>query len=138
MAHRSILLCILALAGLGACQRQDGLFASRTFPSALPVEASGDTPRFVGRWATVTAGCGQDEVWVIKAKGLQSATDVPCTFDRVQTTSAGYVVATVCQAAGKPIPGRLTLTLSEYGAGRTMTVAGGPFSDPVALQRCPA
>jgi hypothetical protein len=139
MAHRSVLLCILAFAGLAACQREDsGLFASRSIPSALPAEAPGETPRFVGRWATDGAGCGQDEVWVIRAKSLEGAKAVPCAFDRVQATSAGYVVATVCQTDGGPVPGRLTLTLSEYGHGRTMTVAGGPFKDAVALQRCPA
>jgi hypothetical protein len=139
VVHRSILLCIIAISGLAACQRgESGLFASRSIPSALPAEAPGAPPRFVGRWATETAGCGEDEVWVIQAKGLQSAKAVPCEFDRVQPTSAGYVVATVCQSAGRSVPGRLTLTLSEYGHGRTMTVAGGPFKDPVALQRCPA
>jgi hypothetical protein len=132
-----ILVCVGAagaVAALGACTpRPQGLFAD-TSPAVVSSSASkGGAPRFIGRWTTTVGHC--DASMVIKAKALNDGL-VQCDFVKVDTATAGYSISAVCTAGKGPEPVRLTLTLPDPAHANAMTLAGGPFHQPVALERC--
>ena len=122
------------VATLGACTpKPQGLFAENS-PSVVSAPVSeASAPRFMGRWAAVAAEC-HDPV-IIKAKELsKDATN--CDFAKVDTSTAGYSISAVCRAGAGPTPVRLTLTLPDPQHASSMTLAGGPFKTPLALERC--
>jgi hypothetical protein len=122
------------MAALGACTpKPQGLFAE-TSPSVVSSPVSeASAPRFMGRWSSGTGKCAAPVV--IQAKALQyGATN--CEFAKVETSTAGYSISAVCRAGAGPTPGRLTLTLPDPAHAGSMTLAGGPFKTPVALERC--
>jgi hypothetical protein len=122
------------VATLGACTpKPQGLFAenSPTVVSSPIEEAS--APHFMGRWATVACQC-HDPV-IIQAKELRNDA-ANCDFAKVETSTAGYSISAVCRAGAGPTPVRLTLTLPDPDHASSMTLAGGPFKTPLALERC--
>ena len=132
----AIPLALMLLAGLCACGKsQSGLYAERSIPILAPAASAATPPRFVGRWAASTAECATP--WVFEARSLREA-GLTCEFDRVDESSAGYSVATVCRMPKGPLPARLSIVLPETARVSNLTVSGGPFSDAVALQRCGA
>jgi len=54
----------------------------------------------------------------------------------VETSTAGYSISAVCRAGQGAEPGRLTLTLPDPAHANSMTLAGGPYKQSVALERC--
>jgi hypothetical protein len=125
-------LAFVMAAGLAACGRPQGLYADRSIPVVAPAASAETAPPFVGRWTT--AGQCQTPM-VIAARSLSDGA-VTCDFDRVEASSAGYSIATVCHAAGHSTPGRLLVMLPDPVHVTSLTLSGGPFSDAVAVQRC--
>ena len=122
------------MAALGACTpKPKGLFAEAS-PSVVSSPASeASAPRFMGRWSSGTGQCATPVV--LQAKALRyGATN--CDFAKVETSTAGYSISAVCRAGAGPTPGRLTLTLPDPARAGSMTLAGGPFKAPMALERC--
>ena len=74
---------------------------------------------------------------MLTAEGLTEPEVLSCTFDRVDATDAGDTAIGICAVGRAKAPGRLMFTLTGAGASRALTISGGPFSEPVALQRCP-
>jgi hypothetical protein len=121
------------VATLGACTpKPQGLFAE-TSPSVAPPIAAGSAPHFMGRWAAAAAEC-RDPV-IIQAKALRNDA-ANCDFAKVENSTAGYSISAVCRAGAGPKPVRLTLTLPDPEHASSMTLAGGPFKTPLALERC--
>jgi hypothetical protein len=122
------------VAALGACTpKPQGLFAESS-PSVVSSPVSeASAPHFMGRWASGAGQC-RDPV-VIQAKALHDGV-TNCEFAKVETSTAGYSISAVCRAGAGPTPGRLTLTLPDPAHAGSMTLAGGPFKTPVALERC--
>lgn len=125
---RKILLLLLALAACG--ERKEAVVA------AVAVQAAPHSS-YVGRWAVSLAAC-QAGAWEFAKDRVGTAGEAACTFAKVAPTPAGYTVQAECTAQGPPTPQTFTLTFAGVGAAETMTVAGGPWRDPVALVRCPA
>lgn len=138
-ARRSALaLAWLALGLLvGACHRKPlpsiGEEAAERAP-ARPASVAGQ-PRFVGRWALNQSGC-EGRAWVLTTGGMQSPSVLSCSFDKVNPTDAGYTVYSTCTVGKARAPGRLVFTLTRQGATRSLTMNGGPFTEPMALLRC--
>jgi hypothetical protein len=124
------------LAGLAACDKpQSKLFAEQTVAVVAPPASAEGVPHFVGRWAAADGQCATP--WVFQARSLKGG-DISCEFDKVDTSSAGYSVASTCKIQGKLQPVRLSIVLPDPNRVSSLTVSGGPFLDAVALQRCPA
>ena len=102
---------------------------------ARPVAAS--SLSFVGHWAATKTGCAR-EPWVFTAGGLSSPDVLSCTFGKINPTDAGYSVTAICAVGNAWAPGQLLFTMTGAGAARSLTMSGGPFSEPVALERCAA
>ena len=137
MAPRRLILAALLLT-TAACQRTPepplgAGIAERASPH--PASAAG-TPTFVGRWAVAKAACAR-QPWVLTTGELRSPSVLSCSFDKVDPTDAGYTVYSVCTVGKAKAPGRLVFTLTGRGAARSLTVNGGPFTEPMALARCP-
>lgn len=131
---RNALLPIVLLAGLAACDKpQSKLFAEQTVAVVATPASAEAVPHFVGRWSTADGQCASP--WVIQARSLQGG-DISCEFDKVDTSSAGYSVASTCKVEGKLQPVRLSIVLPDPNRSTSLTVSGGPFQDAVALQRC--
>lgn len=132
-----LLFAIAAFGGvatLGACTpKPQGLFAEHS-PSVVssPKSESG-APHYMGRWAAAAAQC-HDPV-IIQAKQLSNDA-TSCDFAKVDTSTAGYSIAAVCRGGAGSAPVRLTLTLPDPQHANSMTLAGGPFKTPLALERC--
>lgn len=124
----ALLLLFLPLAACG--EGRDAVVA----PAAVKPAAHSS---YVGRWAVSLAGC-QAGAWDFRKDRLATAGEVACTFAKVAPTPAGYTVQAECVAQGPRQPQSFTLTFSGVGAAETMTVAGGPWTGPIALVRCPA
>lgn len=122
------------VATLGACTpKPQGLFAE-TSPKVVSSPVSeASAPHFMGRWAVAASEC-HDPV-IIQAKQLRDGA-TNCDFAKVETSTAGYSISAVCRAGAGPTPGRLTLTLPDPEHASSMTLAGGPFKTPLALERC--
>jgi hypothetical protein len=125
-------MALMMAAGLAACGKPQGLYAERSIPVLAPAASAETAPTFVGRW-TAAAQCKTPVV--IEARSLRDGA-VTCDFDRVETSSAGYSIDTVCHAAGHSTPGRLLVMLPDPAHVTSLTLSGGPFGDAVALQRC--
>jgi hypothetical protein len=122
------------VATLGACTpKPQGLFAE-TSPTVVSSPASeAAAPHFMGRWAVAAARCRNPVI--IQAKTLRDG-DTHCDFAKVETSTAGYSISAVCHAGTAETPDRLTLTLPDPDHAGSMTLAGGPFKTPLALERC--
>jgi hypothetical protein len=123
------------LGALGACGRRDSIYADRSIPTLAPVASAGAVPRFVGRWAVSTEQC--NEPWVIEAHRLR-ARGSDCSFDKVDSNSAGYTVTALCHSRGAMTPVRLNIAAPDQAQISVLTISGGPFRDAVPLQRCVA
>jgi hypothetical protein len=137
-ATTPLLLFALAAFGgvavLGACTpKPQGLFADTSPPVSVSNARTGSTPRFVGRWSTGAGLCRNP--MIIRATALHDGA-IHCEFAKIENASAGYSIDAVCHAGRGPEPGRLTLTLPDPTHMRSITLAGGPFKNPVALERC--
>ena len=132
------LLALLAFAApTAACQRHAAPpIAVQAVERAAPRPADG-TPAFVGRWAATPAACAT-RAWVLTSDALRSPSVLACSFDQVSQTDAGYTVDGVCAVGKARAPGRLVFTLTGRGEARSLTVNGGPFTEPVALAHCPS
>jgi hypothetical protein len=119
---------------LGACTpKPQGLFAENSPPVSVSKVDGTTAPQFIGRWSTGAKTCRNP--MVIQAKALHDgATD--CEFAKIDNASAGYSIYAVCHAGKGSQPGRLTLTLPDPTHTRSMTLEGGPFKQPVSLERC--
>jgi len=129
----ALALSLALLAGLCACGRRSGLYADRPVTLAAPAASPNAPPRFVGRWAATAAGCA--DPWVFQARSLTSRA-ANCEFDKVEPSTAGYAIVGACQAPSGPMPTRFVITTPSQPQVSLMTVSGGPFKDPAALQRC--
>ena len=134
MRHALILPLVL-LCSLAACDRSSGLFAERSIPIAAPAASAEGAPRFVGRWALTAAQCA--DAWVILSHSLKAGAS-NCDFNKVEPSSAGYTMNAVCHEPGGPTPVRLIITAPNQARISLLTLSGGPFKDAVPLQRCPA
>jgi hypothetical protein len=94
-------------------------------------------PAIVGRWAATRADCTSSP-WLLTATELDTPGQTRCIFAKLGASSAGYAADVVCKGPGAEQIGRVTMTLSGQGASRGLTLAGGPFTLPVALTPCPA
>jgi hypothetical protein len=126
---------LVLLAALCGCGRRSGVYADRSVPLAESSAAPQATPRFVGRWAASADGC--DHPWVFEARNLSSA-DAQCEFDKVEPSPAGYGIIGVCRSPSGPKPVRIIVTTPNKPQVALLSVSGGPFANPTALQRCGA
>jgi hypothetical protein len=134
--RRPLLILLLVSAPAAGCGDRNKLtYASAPAPPPQSAPVDGK-PAFAGRWAPAASACLHD-AWSMTTAGMNTPGELSCAFDRVQPTDAGYTVAAVCAVGKAKAPGRLVLTLSGKGPSRSLTVNGGPFSEPVALVRCP-
>ena len=144
MSRLASALTLLVPLALAACGEQVAPAASQVAPAApapaAPVPAPPATtpaqPSYVGRWAVSLAGC-QAGAWEFRKDSVGTAGEVSCQFDKVTPTAAGYAIDAQCTAQAPPELQSFTLTFAGVGPAETMTVAGGPWSGPVALVRCP-
>jgi hypothetical protein len=124
------------VAVLGACTPKPQALFSETSPQVVSSPASeAGAPHYMGRWAVGVGNC--DAPMVIQAKMLSDGA-TNCEFAKVESSTAGYSISAVCRAGKGPQPGRLTLTLPDPQRAGSMTLAGGPYKTPVALERCAA
>lgn len=131
---------IMAMAmAIAACseqaERPATVAPAVTQPPAEPPPAAA-APSYEGRWAVALAAC-QDGGWEFTKDRVGTAGEVSCEFKRVTPTAAGYAIDAQCTAQAPPELKSFTLTFAGVGPAETMTVAGGPWSAPVALVRCP-
>lgn len=135
-AHRwaIVLAAATALAGCGE-QRAPAASARPAEPVGVapPTAAA---PDYVGRWAVSLAGC-QTGGWEFRKDSLGTAGEVSCQFRKVTQRPDGYAIDAECTAQAPPELKSFTLSFAGVGPAQTMTVAGGPWSGPVALVRCP-
>ncbi len=137
--RRRLLLAALATAALGACGRQEPPFGAAPAERAPPMTAAASTgqPLFVGRWAATRTACA-DRSWEITAASLKSPSALSCEISKAQPTGAGYTVYATCMVGKAMQPTRLVFTFSGPSSNRALTLTGGPFTEPLALSRCPA
>ena len=130
----------LALAGLGMAALTAGCGPSEPPIGANPKAYQSAVPTgplaFVGRWGGGSSRCARD-VWVIGSDGLRSPSALACSFESIEPTSAGYIVGGMCQVGKAVQPTRLVFTISGPPGDQDLTVTGGPFNEPLALERCP-
>jgi hypothetical protein len=117
-------------------------------PQAAPPPVAGPSPTtavtrdvpqpagYVGRWAASPELCAQG-AWVFEPGRVQTAGEVACDFITVTQGPDGYAVAAKCLAEGVAEPQSFHLATSAGAPPQGMTVAGGPWSGPVVLRRCP-
>ncbi len=138
MMRRRMLLAALAAAGLAACGRNHepplGAAPAERAPPPTAAAAAGP-PLFVGHWAVSRKACAE-RGWDLTPTSLQSPSALSCAFSKAEATSAGYTVYAVCTVGKASQPTRLILTFS--GHDQALTLTDGPFTEPVALTRCPA
>ena len=132
--NHALVLSFGALTLLCACGRRDGLYADQSVPGIAPSASAQAPPRFVGRWAASAALC--DNPLVFAPHSLRSGL-ANCEFDKIDPSSAGYAITAVCGSGKGPMPARLIVTTPNETNISLLTVSGGPFRDPTALQRCP-
>ena len=68
---------------------------------------------------------------------MKSPSALTCELFKAQPTSAGYTVYSTCLVGKASQPMRLVFTLTGSGETRSLTLTGGPFTEPLALSRCP-
>jgi hypothetical protein len=134
--RRQALLALAATAMLGACGQRHlppiGAAPAERAPEQTAAEAAGP-PLFVGRWAASATAC-DSRVWELTATRLTSPSALSCQLLKAERSSAGYSVNGMCTVGKASQPMRLIFTLT--GSGRSLTMTGGPFTEPVALARC--
>lgn len=137
--RRRLLIAGLAAAGLCACGRQEPPFGAAPAERNPPMTAvtPAGKPLFVGRWASSRAACA-DNGWEITAASLKSPSALSCEIAKAEPTGAGYTVYATCTVGKAMQPSRLVFTFSGPSANRSLTLTGGPFTEPMALARCPA
>jgi hypothetical protein len=136
LRRRYLLLLVLTAIAGGCRDRQALTYAPRSAPPPRSESVQGQ-PAFTGHWAAATTACGH-EAWTLDTSGMVSPGVLSCSFDKVTPTDAGYTADGVCEVGKAREPGRLVLTLTGRGASRSLTLDGGPFTEPVALVRCPS
>lgn len=137
--RRRLLIAGLAAAGLCACGRHEpplGAAPAERSPPMTSTSPAGQ-PLFVGRWAASRAACA-DRGWEITAAALKSPSALSCEIAKAEPTSAGYTVYATCIVGKATQPSRLVFTFSGPSTNRALTLTGGPFTEPMALARCPA
>ena len=128
---------ILATAmALAACSEQVERPAAAAQPPPPPPAPTATAPSYEGRWAVSLAAC-QDGGWEFTKDRVGTAGEVSCEFERVTPNATGYAIDAQCTAQAPSELKSFTLTFAGVGPAETMTVAGGPWSAPVALIRCP-
>lgn len=88
---------------------------------------------YVGRWSPTAAGC-QDNVWVIRADGLDTPGEVSCRWNPADVRTAvpaGHSVAATCTAENPPQAASLNFSPDR----QNLTIEGAPFA-PIPLVRC--
>ncbi len=137
--RRRLLLAALATVALGACGRQEPPFGAAPAERAPPMTAAAATtkPLYVGRWAATRTACA-DRGWEITAAALKSPSALSCEISKAVPTGAGYTVYATCMVGKATQPTRLVFTFSGPSSNRGLTLTGGPFTEPMALSRCPA
>ena len=122
-----------------ACSRQSeppiGAAPAERAPPRTAAELAGP-PQFVGRWAASETACSTRS-WSLTASNLTSPSALTCELFKAERTSAGYVVNSTCKVGKASQPMRLVFTLTGSGPNRSLTLTGGPFTEPLALSRCP-
>jgi hypothetical protein len=126
-------LVVVALAAAACGRSESGLYAERSTVIRAPVAAPAT---YVGRWARTAEDC-RSRAFTFTSHHLQAPSGASCDVSRVEASLAGYSLSTVCRIDGATIPGRLLLTVPTAGAGRALTVEGGPLDRPLGLTRCP-
>ncbi len=122
---------------LCACSRPEppiGAAPAERSPS-ITTSAAGGAPLFVGRWAASKTACAA-RGWELTANSLKSPSALTCELLKAVPTSAGYTVYSTCLVGKASQPMRLVFTLTGSGATRSLTLTGGPFTEPLALSRC--
>lgn len=131
---KALILALVLVCGLAACgpapepqshsdaAKQVG--EAQPLPSTLP-PPSETTPRFVGRWAVAQDDCANPP-WIFEARQMHTRGEVSCTFNNVQMTSTGYVIAASCSAEGDNRDYQLQISFAE--SARAMLLAGGPWA----------
>lgn len=144
MTVRRTLILIAALGGLAAPLAACG---ERANPDAAPPgsEPQPDPPPgptgppvaaalpYVGNWSPTAAGC-KDNVWVIRADGIDTPGEVSCRWNPADVRTVvpvGHAVAATCTAENPPEPA----TLNFYPDGQNLTIEGAPFQ-AIPLVRC--
>ena len=131
-------LALAATAMLAACGQRSlppiGAAPAERTPPRSAAELAGP-PQFVGRWAASTTACS-GRGWTLTASSLTSPTALTCELFKAERTSAGYVVNSSCKVGKASQPMRLVFTLTGSGATRSLTMTGGPFTEPMALAQC--
>ena len=138
MRRWTLLVALAAAGALGACSEHHepplrAAPAGRA-PAKTAAQIAGP-PLFVGRWAASTAACAS-RGWELTPARLTSPSALTCEFFKTEPTSAGYTVYSTCMVGKASQPMRLVFTLTGSGGSRSLTMTGGPFTEPVALSKC--
>ncbi len=133
--RRWVVLGFLLSATVAACGPSEPPIGAN--PKAYDSAAPAGPPAFIGRWGAESKGCDRD-IWLIGSDGLRSPSELSCTFESIDTTSAGYIVSAMCRVGKAVQPSRIVFTMTGPAAAQSLTMTGGPFAEPVALSRCPS
>jgi hypothetical protein len=94
-----------------AAQAPSGAATPAASPgAALP--APGDTPRYVGRWASREDLC-EGGAWTFTRDSAALEDGPTCHFDSVSEIPGGYHVTATCEQDGKSRKGMATLRFAE-------------------------
>lgn len=104
---------------------------AQTLQRTLP--PPGETPRYVGVWATSSEGC-VEPAWRFEERGVSTRGEVSCEFSEVTLTPTGYNIAATCHAQAPPELHTIQLSFAE--SARAMMLSGGPWSAPTSLVYC--
>ena len=80
-------------------------------PGKLP-PVGGAAPRYVGRWAASEGLCASG-AWRFHATHLETAGEVSCRYDRVDTVPGGYDLHATCTAEAPPAADLIKLRFAE-------------------------
>lgn len=133
---------LLGLAGCGAAEPpRTAAGTEPATPGAAATAPAGEarldpaaTPFYVGRWAAKPSLCA-DGAWMIDRRGITTAGEVSCVFDRAPSGAGPVEADATCTAEGPPQRHRLKISYAQ--SARALLVEGGPFA-PIGLIRCPA
>lgn len=147
---KRIPVALATLAVLAACQKsppeQNDAGANASTPTAnavaTPAPATpGTLPpadanlRFIGTWAAEPGLCEQG-AWRFSERGLKTAGEVACQFDRINPVPGGYDISAMCTAQGDETKDTLRLRFAESAG--AMTVETDKVLQPVGLTWCGA
>lgn len=143
---KRIPIALAALAMLSACQKsqpeQNEAAANLAPPASnavIPSVTPGELPpadanlRFVGVWAAEKDLCGEG-AWRFTERGLGTAGEVSCDFNRINPVPEGYDIAAMCRAEGDEVRNTLRLRFAE--SAKTMMVEADRILQPVGLVYC--